>query len=270
MTSDKINKIRNLVREKKPLIHSITNPISINLCANACLGVGARPIMAEHPEEVAEITETADALLLNLGNITDTRLKSIEISASTATKRKIPFVMDAVGVACSALRRRFAKKLIEGNCPNVIKGNYSEIKALFDVEYKSSGVDAEDLSIREVCHTAIQLAARHGTIVLVSGKTDIVTDGKRLVYIKNGCAQLAKVTGTGCMLGELCACFLAVGDGFEAAIAACAVSGICGELSKTHKGSGTFLTNLLDNLSVFDNEEIKKYLKLEEIKIERL
>ena len=264
MTSDKINKIRNLVREKKPLIHSITNPISINLCANVCLGVGARPIMAEHPEEAA------DALLLNLGNITDTRLKSIEVSASAATKRKIPFALDAVGVACSALRRRFAKKLIEGNCPNVIKGNYSEIKALYNEEYKSSGVDAEELSIREVCHTAIQLAARHGTTVLASGKYDIVTDGKRLVYIKNGCAQLATVTGTGCMLGELCACFLAVDDGFEAAIAACAVLGICGELSETHNGSGTFMVNLADNLSTLDEEKIEKYMKLEEVEIERL
>ena len=136
------NEIVNSVREKKPLVHCITNPISINQCANAVLAVGAKPIMAEHPKEVEEITNVADALVLNLGNITDARMESMLISAKTASENNIPFVVDAVGISCSALRRDYIKRIIKYK-PKVIKGNYSEIKALYDSEYKSAGVDAD-------------------------------------------------------------------------------------------------------------------------------
>ena len=100
-----IHDIRKTVKQTQPLIHCITNPISINQCANAILAVGGRPIMAEHPMEVAEITRTAKALMLNLGNITDARMESIRISAKTATENGIPILLDAVGVTCSQLRR---------------------------------------------------------------------------------------------------------------------------------------------------------------------
>jgi len=108
-----------------PLIHCITNPISINFCANAILALSCRPMMAEHPCEVREITEGADALLLNLGNITDVRMRSMEISARCASEKDIPCILDLVGTACSELRRNYANGLL-GKCRfTVIKGNYS-------------------------------------------------------------------------------------------------------------------------------------------------
>jgi len=270
MKTEQINQIREQVKIKRPLVHSITNPISINQCANTVLAVWAKPIMAEHPDEVAEITETADSLLLNLGNITDARLKSIWISAEVANRKGIPFVLDAVGVACSKLRKDFAKKLIETHCPTVIKGNYSEIKALWDKEYSSQGVDAEEMTVEEMSSVAAQLARKYKTVVLASGKIDVVTDGKRLIVVKNGCTQLSDVTGTGCMLGVLCATYISTASGFDAAVTACGVLGICGELAQTNKGVGTFMVNLLDNLSVLNCADVEKYLKLEEIEIERL
>ena len=103
---NKICEITNFLKNKKPLIHCITNPISINHCANAILSVGARPIMAEHPKEVEEITATADALLLNIGNITDARMEAMPISLKTAKTRGIPVVLDIAGFSCSAMRRR--------------------------------------------------------------------------------------------------------------------------------------------------------------------
>ena len=118
--------------DKNPLIHCITNPISINQCANGVLAVGAIPIMAEHPLEAAEITQAADALVLNLANITDVRMQSMKISAQTAQKNNIPFIIDAVGVACSALRRNFVNGFLKEFKPAAIKGNYSEIYALYD------------------------------------------------------------------------------------------------------------------------------------------
>ena len=120
------------LRRRSPLIHAITNPISITQCANAVLALGCRPIMAEHPGEVEEITATASALLLNLGNITDVRMESMARSARTARQNGIPITLDAVGAACSRLRRNYARQLMEASAPAVLKGNYAEIVALTD------------------------------------------------------------------------------------------------------------------------------------------
>ncbi len=269
MTATALNLIRNTVRSSNPFIHAITNPISINQCVNAVLSQGAQPIMAEHPEEVAEITASANALLLNMGNITDIRMKSIRISAEVAYKNKIPFVLDAVGVACSQLRREYVQKLIESFTPNVIKGNYSEITALHDPTFKSVGVDAAaDLTVSETEQAAFQLAKKYKTVVLASGKTDIVTDGKKIVLAHNGTHQLSRITGTGCMLGVLCATYLSVSSPLDAAVCACGVLGICGELSATDKGNGTFFLHLLDKLSLLTDADFQKYLKTEENLIE--
>ena len=131
------------LRERAPLIHCITNPISINQCANAILALGGRPIMAEHPREVEEITATASALMLNLGNITDVRMDAMRLAARTAAARGIPILLDAVGVACSQLRRDYVCELLSDVTPTVIKGNYSEINALCCADYRASGVDAD-------------------------------------------------------------------------------------------------------------------------------
>lgn len=289
-----IHSIRSKVKECHPLIHCITNPISIHQCANAILAVGARPMMAEHPKEVREITQSADALLLNLGNITDARMESMLISAKAAKQKGIPIVLDAVGVACSALRREFAAELLKLVTPTVIKGNYSEINALFYETYRSAGVDADaSLEPDSVSRTAAALAEAKQTVILVSGETDIITDGKRLVYVNNGTPQLATVTGTGCMLGALCATYLSANEStaavvhdvqstesgrlleskasiMDAAISACAVLGICGELAKTEAGSGSFMMRLMDALSVLKDTELEAYLKTEEREIEKV
>lgn len=265
-----INTIRKCVEEQKPLIHCITNPITINQCANAILAVGGRPMMAEHPLEVAEITATAQALVLNLGNITDARMESMMISSVVASGNNIPFVIDLVGIACSELRRKFANELIEENVPTLIKGNYSEINALYNSAYKSSGVDADiSLDVNSISDIAVSLACKYNTIIIASGKTDIVTDGKKLVYVKNGTTKLAEVTGTGCMLGVLCGCYLSVCKDINAAVTACAILGICGELSVTDKGSGSFMVNLIDNLSIISDIVIENQLKMEVTEIEK-
>ena len=269
MTNEKINQIRHDVKKHSPLIHCITNPISINQCANAVLAVGARPIMAEHPLEVGEITKTSDAVVLNLGNITDVRMSSIKLSAQTAYNN-IPFVIDLVGTACSELRRNFAVQLLQETPATLIKGNYSEINAVYDMEYRSAGVDADKrLTVENVSVSASQLAKKYGSVVLASGKVDIITDGEYVCYVKNGTSQLANITGTGCTLGVLCGCYLSQSDAYSAAITACAVMGICGELSETDKGNGTFAVNLMDNLSTLTDETLLKKLKREELKIEK-
>ena len=266
-----IHNIRKTVIETQPLIHCITNPISINQCANGILAIGARPMMAEHPTEVAEITRTAQALMLNLGNITDARMESMLISAKTANEIGVPILLDAVGIACSTLRREYIKDLLNTATPTVIKGNYSEILALYRDSYRSSGVDADSgLDIQTIDHAAIFLARSLGTGILASGKVDIVTDGKSLYHIHNGTPLLSQITGTGCLQGAICASYLSANPGIEAVITGCTVLGICGELARTDRGTGTFLCHLMDKLSMLTDTETEENLKVEEINIEKI
>lgn len=138
---EKMKKAKEAVISQAPLIHCITNPISINDCANVVLALGAKPIMAEHPKEVHEITAFAKALAVNLGNITDARAESIFISGGVAKNAQIPCVIDVVGAACSALRMELAQRFIRECAPCVIKGNLSEIKALAGVDSAAQGID---------------------------------------------------------------------------------------------------------------------------------
>ena len=267
MTS--LNEIRGRLTELSPLIHCITNPISINQCANAILAVGARPMMAEHPDEAAVITRSAGALMLNLGNFTDVRAKSMVISAATAKEHGIPFILDVCGAACLPNRREYALNLAKQSTPTVIKGNRPEITALYDNGYSTSGVDGDSsLSLEKSDAAAAALAKKLGCIVLASGAADTVTDGTRLTHLYNGTPRLGSITGTGCMQGALCAAFLAVCGGYEAAVCACVLQGICGELCEDTKGSGSFAAALMDGISTVTDDDIIPRLRMEEINIE--
>lgn len=263
------------VRELKPLIHCITNPISIHDCANVVLAAGARPIMAEHPQEVEAITKTANALALNLGNITDARIQSIRISAQTAVKNGIPCILDLVGVGCSSLRKELAQDILLwrqekqlSTCEQVIKGNMSEIRAMCE-EHRVSGVDVspQDELSQENMSESIQLvkefAKQNNSVVFVTGATDVVTDGKEVYLIENGSAMMSRITGTGCMSTVLTAAYLAERNAGIAALAAAATFGICGELAAGQsRGIGSFQVNLLDELSEFNPELLRTKAKI--------
>ncbi len=264
-----LSKIKADLYLKSPLVHCITNPISINLCANVILSLGARPIMAEHPKEVKEITVSSQALLLNLGNITDARIKSIKKSALAANFNNIPTVIDMVGIACSPLRHKLALYLCNKYKFSVIKGNYSEIYSLYNPNYKSSGVDGEaGLDEKFVSEICIKLSQKYNAVILASGKTDIVSNGSKTVFIRNGTPQLSSITGTGCMLGAICASFLCVSSPFDAAQNSCILLGICGETAETSKGGASFMQNLIDKLYSCTDEEISSLIRKEEKEIE--
>lgn len=265
--TDKILTIRKGILKQKPLIHCITNPISIYPCANTILSIGARPIMAEHPKEVCEITGQADALMLNLGNITDARMESMGLALQQAKEKGIPTLLDVVGVACSTLRRNYVSELFKVGIPSVIKGNYSEIMALYDANYLSVGVDAEKtLRVEMLKDVTWELALKYGTVILATGETDLITDGTRLICGKNGTPELAEVTGTGCMLGSMIATFLTEASPLDASVLSCCYFGICGELSATERGKGSFMVNLMDWISRLSEEEMLKHWKVEERK----
>ncbi|MCM1529842.1 MAG: hydroxyethylthiazole kinase [Alistipes sp.] len=254
-------------RDSGNLIHSITNPISINLCANGILALGCQPIMVEHPAETEYITGISAALLLNLGNITDARVESVQLSAETAGALGKPFVLDAVGVGCSELRRSLTMKLLNGSAPTVLKGNYAEIFSLCNNEYHSKGVDGDSkLTVETIIDCAKQLAGQYGCVVLASGETDIISDIGKTALVGNGTPMLGRITGTGCLLGAITAVMLSYGgDAFEAAVRACAVLGAAAESVAPGTLCGTFQLRLLDELSVISADKIKEKMRLEVI-----
>nr|WP_297705836.1 hydroxyethylthiazole kinase [uncultured Butyrivibrio sp.] len=277
------------------LIHCITNPISMMQCANAVLGMGDRPIMAEHPLEVKEITNTASALLINLGNISDSRMEAMRISFETALLKELPIVIDMVGIACSPLRREFAYELLgkiskktECNARDnrtfiLIKGNNAEIKALSDECYKGQGVDADiGLDFDDIVQASESLAKTFDALILCTGEKDIVTDGKNTAFVSNGTPMMSQITGTGCMLGAICACFLAKEKSLSSVIRATSFFGIAGEEASDRLqnrpgeyrfknladdynkiGNGSFLISLLDAISLTDATAIDKKMKVE-------
>ena len=266
--------IRHNVKTEKPLIHCITNHISINDCANVVLAVGAKPIMAEHPAEVSEITASSKALAVNLGNITDIRMKSILISGKTALKKSIPSIIDIVGVACSNLRLDFTKKFILECHPNVIKGNMSELKALCGLESGAKGIDVgekdvvTDHTIANNIAMLKSLSSDTGSVIVATGVVDIITDGTDTYLIKNGCEMLSMITGTGCMLNVLAAAFISNKNIIGGTVLATALMGICGELSHNMEGTGKFRTTLLDSIFSISDYKFKEKIRYTSIQCE--
>lgn len=265
---NKLLQIRQSVKLKKPLIHYITNPISINDCANMILAVGAKPIMAEHPLEVSEITAVSKSLGVNLGNITDTRMKSMLISGKTAYENKISQVIDLVGVGCSKLRLDYARKFIAECHPNVIKGNMSEIKAIYGIKSSAQGIDvgAGDIVTEQNFRKNIEiiktLSMGTGAVVAATGVVDIISNGTYTYVIKNGCEMLSMMTGTGCMLTGIIASYISSGSILEGTVLAVALMGICGELSQNVKGTGSFRNELIDNMFNISDDMITKKIRM--------
>lgn len=264
---EQICRMHTLLRQQQPLIHCITNPISINDCANVLLAAGARPMMAEHPREAAEITSRAGALLLNLGNITDVRMESMQLAARAAMQAGVPVLLDLVGTACSDLRRTFALDLLEQIHPAVLKGNRTEIRAMLE-PVRTDGVDVsrEDAEGTGAYLTAArQLATRYDTVVLTSGAADDVTDGSRHLRVLGGTELLSHVTGTGCMQGALIAAYLTVGTPLEAAVCGAAVlDAASAAVLPGVSGPGSLHSALGDGLWNLTREQLYKFCEIEE------
>ena len=259
--------ILTYIQQEAPLIHCITNPISINDCANILLAIGARPIMAEHPDEVAEITAIAKGLALNLGNITDARIASMKISAGAAKDKGIPFVLDLVGLSCSRLRQKYAKELLQIAVPDIIKGNISELRTLLGLPTTPGmGVEAGQKEMvtkenaLEYARIFQKQAREYHTLLLATGPIDLVVSSEEAYIIANGSNALASITGTGCMNNVLAGACLAGVHGISsqatnntlAAILSCLLLGIAGENIQDiylNQGPGSFHYSLMDSIS---------------------
>lgn len=228
------------LRAMRPRVHCITNYVSARDCANLLLAVGAQPVMADDPAESAEITAASDALVLNLGTLSTSKLEAMLLSGRKANEKGIPVVFDPVGVTASSLRRDAARRLLSHVKMSMIHGNISEIRILAGEEAPPSGVDAPEDIPDEIaaCSLAGRLAGQTGAAVLLSGRTDIVSDGARCVLISNGHPMMSRITGTGCQLSALMGAFAASApcDPFGAAQTAACMMGLCGELAAARMG----------------------------------
>ena len=254
------------VRKTKPLVHHITNWVTIYDCANITRTIGALPVMAHAEEEVEQMVSIAGSLVLNIGTLTPELIDTMIIAGKKANSLKKPIVLDAVGAGATDLRTKKTFKILEEVHVDIIKGNSSEIGTIAGAKAETKGVEAISVegNIKEI---AKRLALERKSVVVVTGKEDIVTDGIRIFIIKNGHDMMGSIVGTGCMASSVIASFAAVEKDYcKAAASALVCFGIAGELAAKHsKGTGTFKENFYDELYNLDEKKIESMKNYENV-----
>jgi hydroxyethylthiazole kinase len=236
----------------------------MNTTANALLALGASPVMAHAPEEVAEFAGMARALVLNIGTLSASWIDSMFRAGSAARAAGRPIVLDPVGAGATPFRTTTARRLLAELQPAIVRGNASEIRALGADEHGTKGVDSTHDAADALAH-ARMLADRHNVVVTVSGPTDYIVSGDAVLRVANGHPLMPRVTGLGCTATALCAAFAAVNpEPLEAAAHAMAVMGIAGEIAGAHaSGPGTFLVRFIDALYTLHEDDVRARLRME-------
>ena len=263
------------VRNTVPLIHNITNYVTVNDVANVLLACGASPIMADDEGEVEEITAICSGLNINIGTLNSRTIPSMLKAGKAAQALNHPVVLDPVGAGASTLRTETARRLIKAILFTVVRGNMSEIKTLAAGSGNTRGVDAsvEDVVTEDNLESAIafvkDLSARDGAIVAVTGAIDLVADAERCYVIRNGRPEMGKVTGTGCQLSALTAAYVAANPGncLEAAAAAVCLMGLAGEIGFSRMapgdGNAAYRSRIIDAICNMDGRELERGAKYE-------
>jgi hydroxyethylthiazole kinase len=251
------------LRERKPLVHQITNYVVMNETANATLALGALPVMAHAPQEVGEMASAAGALVLNIGTLSEHWVEAMLLAGKATTA---PIVLDPVGAGATEYRTETARRLLDELPVAVVRGNAAEIATLAGRESEIRGVESMETadSARELAKDA---ARSLGTVVAVTGATDFVSDGERVVAVSNGHELLGTVSGTGCMSTAVTGAFLAVKPdaSLEAAAEALVAFGVAGEdAARGAAGPGTFHAALYDALYNLDPATLDERARLGE------
>jgi hydroxyethylthiazole kinase len=251
------------IRDKKPLIHNITNFVVMNYTANALLAMGASPVMAHAAGEVEEMVAFAGALVLNIGTLTEDWVEAMIRAGRKAAALKKPIILDPVGSGATALRTRSARRIIAETRPSVIRGNASEILSLRDDSSKTKGVDSIH-SVEQATEAAKSQALALNVTLAITGPVDLVTDGTRLARISNGHPLMGCVTGTGCTATAVMGAFLAVDpDPLWAAATALAYFGLAGEVAARHASApGSFMIQMLDALYTITPPQLEAECKI--------
>jgi hydroxyethylthiazole kinase len=242
------------IRERRPLVHQITNYVVMNETANATLALGALPVMAHAIEEVEEMASVAGALVLNIGTLSTHWIEAMLLAAKAANRAGVPVVLDPVGAGATKLRTETAKRLLAEAEIAVVRGNAAEVATLAGREAEIRGVESIGAG-DSGADLALAAASTLGCVAAVTGPVDHVSDGDRVVAVANGHELLATVSGTGCMATAITGCFLAAAPDrpLEAAAEALVAFGVAGEdAARGATGPGSFHVNLYDALYNLD------------------
>jgi len=246
------------IRERKPLVHQITNYVVMNETANATLALGALPVMAHAREEVEEMVGLASALVLNIGTLSEHWIEAMLAAGRAASARGIPVVLDPVGAGATAYRTDTARRILDEVRVTVLRGNPGEVATLVGAKAEVRGVESMSIGL-EPAALAREAARGLGLVASVTGPIDNVSDGERSLAVANGHPLLAAVTGTGCISSALTGCFLAAkpDEPLEAAAEALAALGVAAEdAAGDAAGPGTFHARLYDALAALDPETL--------------
>lgn len=254
-----------MIRKKKPLIHNITNDVVMNYSANALQAMGASPVMAHSSNEVEEIVTLAEALTLNIGTLTESKMASMLKAGKKASELGTPILLDPVGAGATSFRTNSARKIIKETRISVIRGNSSEILALGRNDVKTKGVESIH-SVEEAAAAGRNIAYELKATVAITGTTDLITDGNRVVRVFNGHPLMSYVTGTGCIASVTIGAFLAVDDSpFSAATTALSFFGLAGEVAgKKASAPGSFMIEMLNALYKIRPENLMEGCKIKE------
>ena len=251
------------IRAKHPLLHHITNFVVMNETANATLAIGALPVMAHAKEEVAEMVGAAGALVLNPGTLTPEWVEAMLIAGKRANELGTPIVYDPVGVGATKLRNETGQRFLDNLHLAVIRGNSGEVGALAGAGGIVKGVESVE-GVKDPVAVAKNLARKYNTVVAITGKRDIISDGARVMGVDNGHVMLKTITGTGCMATTIVAAFCAVEkDYLVAATAALACYGLAAQrAARRAKAPGSFRAALLDAIYQLTPAQIKAGVKV--------
>ncbi len=271
-------KMIDAVREKKPLVHCITNYVTVNDVANMLLACGGTPIMADAIQEAEEITNICDGLVINIGTLNERTIRSMKVAGKQANKLNHTTVLDPVGAGASSFRTETTFQLLEEVNFSVIRGNISEMKTIGSGAGTTQGVDADirDAVTEENIDTAVSfvqsLSKKTGAVVAVTGEIDLVSNEKTTYIIRNGHPIMSQITGSGCMLTAVIAAYIAANPDFilEATAAAVCAIGLSGEIAQektqeiqSNEGNGTFRMLFMDAMCNMDGERLKRGAKFE-------
>ena len=255
------------IEQRRPVIHQITNYVTMGVCANALCALGASPVMACAPEEAAAVTAQSQALVLNLGTPDRTRFQTALACGHTAAAQGIPCILDPVGVGATAFRKEETARLLANISPQVIKGNVAESKTLLGFSLTENHlIDSADFLTAPMQHAFSAYANEKNAVFAVTGQTNFLTDGQRCLCIAGGSPYLTRFSGAGCLTGSLIGAFLAVCPPWQAAIYAVASVTVAARAAEpAAHGTGTFLTHFFDALSHLTDLLQKGMIPAEEI-----
>jgi len=249
------------LRGGSPLIHNITNYVTVNDCAHILLACGASPIMSDDCGEVEEICSICGGLNLNIGTLNKDTIPAMFLAGKKANELKHPVILDPVGAGASSLRTETAKRLLDELSFAVIRGNISEIKPLAAGSGSTKGVDADiadavtDETLPQVLAFAREFSKKTGAVIAITGAIDLVTNGTGAFVIRNGHPMMARITGSGCMLTAMTAAYITANPEniFEATAASICAMGLCGELAfstmeKNGAGNSSYRNYLIDEV----------------------